>query len=362
MHAAHEPSGIARRARAPRPGSRRRSWPRRVKARRARRACTSNPSGSNGLRGGLGDFRADRRPALVIEPRASVSRAQERRATGCRGTSRSPRRPRPASAPRTAARRGPLRGSSRRSPSSSRAPRDRAGVQGASEASGRSKPPPRRRAPGSYAGHSRTLTACVCRASASIPLRSMLDGLLAVPLPLLPLARRSARAQPGRGVPRGARGAGHTVHLLTFDTALSQERRRALRAELDARGSMALPPLPQAAVSSGHRRNDAFAGGSAAFADHATPSARCDPRPQPRSRGDGADRQAPHRLPADLRPPRADGGGVRGRRQLEGGGLPYRLTQWVQRVAIRRAEAMVMLTEAVRRKLFGAGAGSHRAR
>ena len=40
-----------------------------------------------------------------------------------------------------------------------------------------------------------------------------------------------------------------------------------------------------------------------------------------------------------------------------GSGLPYRLTQWVQSVAIRRADAMVMLTEAVRRKLFGAGAG-----
>ena len=38
------------------------------------------------------------------------------------------------------------------------------------------------------------------------------------------------------------------------------------------------------------------------------------------------------------------------------GGLPYRLTQWVQSVAIRRADAMVMLTEAVRRQLFGAGA------
>ena len=37
------------------------------------------------------------------------------------------------------------------------------------------------------------------------------------------------------------------------------------------------------------------------------------------------------------------------------GGLPYRLTQRVQGAAIRRADGMVMLTEAVRRQLFGAG-------
>jgi glycosyltransferase involved in cell wall biosynthesis len=38
------------------------------------------------------------------------------------------------------------------------------------------------------------------------------------------------------------------------------------------------------------------------------------------------------------------------------GGLAYRLTQRVQRAAIRRADGMVMLTEAVRRHLFGPGA------
>jgi glycosyltransferase involved in cell wall biosynthesis len=35
------------------------------------------------------------------------------------------------------------------------------------------------------------------------------------------------------------------------------------------------------------------------------------------------------------------------------GGVPYRLTNWVQGVAIRRADAVVMLTYAVRRHLFG---------
>src|SRR4029453_6841029 len=35
------------------------------------------------------------------------------------------------------------------------------------------------------------------------------------------------------------------------------------------------------------------------------------------------------------------------------GGLPYRITNWIQRIALRRADHVVMLTEAVRRHLFG---------
>jgi glycosyltransferase involved in cell wall biosynthesis len=35
------------------------------------------------------------------------------------------------------------------------------------------------------------------------------------------------------------------------------------------------------------------------------------------------------------------------------GGIPYRLTDWIQKVAIRRANGVVMLTHAVRRQLFG---------
>ena len=34
------------------------------------------------------------------------------------------------------------------------------------------------------------------------------------------------------------------------------------------------------------------------------------------------------------------------------GGLPYRLTNWIQRAALRNADAIVVLTEAVRRYLF----------
>jgi len=145
---------------------------------------------------------------------------------------------------------------------------------------------------------------------------------------------------------------GHTLHLLTFDPELPAGRRRALRDELAGRGITwhslryhKRPSLPATVydclvgalvatrlirrhrLDAVHARNHVPAVCSM-IAQHLT---RC-------------------RFIFDLRGLMAEEYVDAGRWRR--GGLPYRITNRVQRVAIRRADHVVMLTEALRRYLF----------
>jgi glycosyltransferase involved in cell wall biosynthesis len=150
----------------------------------------------------------------------------------------------------------------------------------------------------------------------------------------------------------GLAARGHTVHLLTFDVPLTADRRQELRADLERRGIVwhsrryhKRPSLPATVY-------DALAG-----ALHAVWIIR--------RHGLGAVHARNHvpaamalivrrltrcRMIFDLRGLMAEEYVDAG--NWKRGGLPYRLTQRIQRAAIRRADGIVMLTEAVRRYLF----------
>ena len=146
---------------------------------------------------------------------------------------------------------------------------------------------------------------------------------------------------------------GHTVHLLTFDTPLSEERRQSLRSDLERRGITwhsrryhKRPSLPATLY-------DTLVGALTAIrvmrryrldAIHARNHV-------PAAMGLMVKRLTGCRLLFDLRGLMAEEYADVG--NWKRGGLPYRLTNRVQSAAIRRADAMVMLTEAVRRQLFG---------
>ena len=146
---------------------------------------------------------------------------------------------------------------------------------------------------------------------------------------------------------------GHTVHLLTFDTPMSDERRSELNADLERRGITwhsrryhKRPSLPATVY-------DATLGAFTALrimrrhglnAIHARNHV-------PAATALIVKRLSGCRMIFDLR-------GLMAEEYVDAGiwrrdSLPYRLTNWIQRAAIRRADGQVMLTEAVRRQLFG---------
>jgi glycosyltransferase involved in cell wall biosynthesis len=149
---------------------------------------------------------------------------------------------------------------------------------------------------------------------------------------------------------------GHVIHLLTFDTQLEPDRREVLRARLEAAGITwhsrryhKRPSLPATVY-------DTLAG--AITAARVMRRHRLDAiharNHVPAAMALIVKRLTGCRLIFDLRGLMAEEYVDAG--NWKRGGLPYRLTQWVQGVAIRRADAMVMLTEAVRRQLFGEAA------
>lgn len=149
---------------------------------------------------------------------------------------------------------------------------------------------------------------------------------------------------------------GHVVHLMTFEPRLSRERSRQVAEELGRRGIAwhrrryhKRPSLPATAF-------DVIAGGLAAArlvrrhrldAIHAR-------NHMPAAMALIAARFARFRLIFDLRGLMAEEYADAG--NWKRGGLPYRLTRWVQRAALRRADGLVTLTEAVRPHLSEAKA------
>lgn len=152
----------------------------------------------------------------------------------------------------------------------------------------------------------------------------------------------------------GLAGRRHTIHLLTFETRrLSRARRRVLRDRMRTRGVHwhglryhKRPSLPATAV-------DVVCGALACVwlvrrhrlaAVHARSHV-------PAAMSMMAARLAPHELIFDIRGLMAEEYVDLGRWRR--GGLPVRITKRAERLAIRRARASVVLTEAVRRLLFG---------
>jgi glycosyltransferase involved in cell wall biosynthesis len=145
---------------------------------------------------------------------------------------------------------------------------------------------------------------------------------------------------------------GHVVHLLTFDTPLDPGLRRNLNEQLERRGVVwhsrryhKAPSLPATAF-------DTLAGAFAAMRimrNHrlTTIHAR---NHVPAAMALIVKRLTGCRMIFDLR-------GLMAEEYVDAGnwkrdGLPYRLTQRVQRAAIRRADGMVVLTDAVKRHIF----------
>lgn len=146
----------------------------------------------------------------------------------------------------------------------------------------------------------------------------------------------------------------HAIHLMTYDTPLSSARRRALRADLAAGGITwhslryhKRPSLPATVF-------DALWG--AVRAAWVVRRHRLDAvharNHVPAATALIVRRLTGCRLIFDLRGLMAEEYVDAGR--WVAGGLPFRITQWIQRAAIDRCEAMVLLTERVRAHLFGA--------
>jgi glycosyltransferase involved in cell wall biosynthesis len=149
-----------------------------------------------------------------------------------------------------------------------------------------------------------------------------------------------------------ARG-GHTIHLLTFEPRLRRGRRRSLKDDLRRRRISwhslryhKRPSLPATVY-------DVLIGALVAAwlvrrlgldAVHARSQV-------PAAAGLIVRRLTGCRLIFDIR-------GLLGEEYVDAGrwrrrGLPYRITRWIERAAIERAEGIVLLTERVRRHLFG---------
>jgi glycosyltransferase involved in cell wall biosynthesis len=146
---------------------------------------------------------------------------------------------------------------------------------------------------------------------------------------------------------------GHTIHLLTFETELSRTRRRELRAEMAALGITwhglryhKRPTLPATIY-------DTFAGAAVATwlvrrhridvihaRSHVPLAMALLARPLARAR-----------IIFDIRGLLADEYADAGRWARDG--APYRITTWIQDVGLRRADGFVVLTNAVRRQLWG---------
>jgi glycosyltransferase involved in cell wall biosynthesis len=150
---------------------------------------------------------------------------------------------------------------------------------------------------------------------------------------------------------------GHTVHLMTFEPRLTPEQSRRFTDELRRHGIVwhrrryhKRPSLPATAF-------DVLTGGLAAarLARRHRLDAIHARNHMPAAMALIAALFAPFRLIFDLR-------GLMAEEYVDAGiwkrgGIPYRLTQWVQRAALRRADGVVTLTEAVRPHLSEAKAG-----
>jgi len=150
---------------------------------------------------------------------------------------------------------------------------------------------------------------------------------------------------------------GHTVHLLTFEPDLERARAGAFEEQLAARGIVwharryhKAPSLPATAF-------DVFAG--ALTAARLVRRHRLDAiharNHVPMAMAMLAARVSPCRTIFDLRGLMAEEYVDTG--NWRRGGVPYRLTQWIQRAALRRADGVVTLTHAVAPHLSAIGAG-----
>jgi glycosyltransferase involved in cell wall biosynthesis len=151
----------------------------------------------------------------------------------------------------------------------------------------------------------------------------------------------------------GLAARGHTIHLLTFESELSRERRRELRAEMAAVGIAwhglryhKRPSLPATVY-------DTFAGALVASwlvlryglqilhaRSHVPLAMALLARPLTR-----------RKIIFDIRGLLAEEYADAGRWERDG--AAYRITDWIQRVGLRRADGFVVLTERVRRHLWG---------
>jgi glycosyltransferase involved in cell wall biosynthesis len=150
---------------------------------------------------------------------------------------------------------------------------------------------------------------------------------------------------------------GHVVHLMTFEPHLSPQRSRQFAEELGRRGIAwhrrryhKRPSLPATAF-------DVLAGGldAARLVRRHRLDAIHARNHMPAAMAMIAARLSPCRLIFDIRGLMAEEYVDAG--NWKRGGVPYRLTQWVQRAALRRADGVVTLTEAVRPHLSAAKAG-----
>jgi glycosyltransferase involved in cell wall biosynthesis len=150
---------------------------------------------------------------------------------------------------------------------------------------------------------------------------------------------------------------GHTVHLLTFEPRLDRARARELEERLGRQGIVwhsrryhKAPSLPATAF-------DVFAG--ALTAARLVRRHRLDAiharNHVPAAMAMLASRLSSCRIVFDLRGLMAEEYADAG--NWKRGGAPYRLAQWVQRAALRRADGVVTLTEAVRPHLSETRAG-----
>jgi glycosyltransferase involved in cell wall biosynthesis len=150
---------------------------------------------------------------------------------------------------------------------------------------------------------------------------------------------------------------GHAAHLMTFEPHLTPERSGQFADELDRHGIVwhrrryhKRPSLPATAF-------DVLAGGLAAarlVRRHRLDTIHARNH-MPAAMAIIAARLASLQMIFDLRGLMAEEYADAG--NWKRGGIPYRLTQWVQRAALRRADGVVTLTEAVRPHLSEAKAG-----
>ncbi len=156
---------------------------------------------------------------------------------------------------------------------------------------------------------------------------------------------------------RGLAAAGHEIHLLTFETGrLDRSRRRRLQSSLADDGIRwyglryhKRPSLPATILDV--IAGALYASGIAIRHDLDVLHARSH---VPAAMAMIAQRLLGRRRPSlifDVRGLMADEYVDAGRWRPRG--VPFRITKWVERLALRRADGVVVLTERIRRRLFG---------
>jgi len=151
----------------------------------------------------------------------------------------------------------------------------------------------------------------------------------------------------------GLTARGHTVHLLTYEPRLTRARHRELREQLRGKGIAwhhlryhKRPSLPATIF-------DALAGvvlGAGIVLRHRLDAVHCRSH-VPAATGLLITRIARRHLIFDIRGLMAEEYEDAGR--WERGGAPFRITKWIEGVAIGRATGIVVLTDRMRRMLFG---------